>query len=364
LGTNLLQYLTTSAETREEEIDLTSVRGNYFFNEMKRRRKHFFKDIDKKVTEEDQLINEKHAVRQQIRSLVELMVQHPKVSGERRISKVRDVNSSPPVRDVSLYPFSLCALTPATPYTIKLQEDVHHYMQHVIPQLDSFQTSQLLGDQPTTAVSFPTGQATTASDYPVVNSLVPTHLTLSNPISVMRLPSQAQTLPPCQLISPLVNHDSNTRGDYFHFAKLQNPVQKMLESLNVTDALNASDLIKFLRTLVRLRLMTPAFRMSTAHILQMVYPVTKGTLASKTLASIHSGDTLDVYHELILPFFITSRTMLPLLNAHYYRRQSKDEPLATYVADIKFSSRYRSVCCGPEHSRWIASRSEEQFSRL
>jgi hypothetical protein len=27
--------------------------------------------------------------------------------------------------------------------------------------------------------------------------------------------------------------------------------------------------------------------------------------------------------------------MLPLLNAHYYRRQSKDEPLATYVADIK-----------------------------
>jgi hypothetical protein len=32
LGTNRLQYLTTS-ETRVEEIDLMSVRGKYFFNE-------------------------------------------------------------------------------------------------------------------------------------------------------------------------------------------------------------------------------------------------------------------------------------------------------------------------------------------
>jgi hypothetical protein len=50
----------------------------------KRRRKDFFKDIDKKVTEEeDQLINGKHAVRKQIRSLVGLMVRHQEVAEER-----------------------------------------------------------------------------------------------------------------------------------------------------------------------------------------------------------------------------------------------------------------------------------------
>jgi hypothetical protein len=108
----------------------------------------------------------------------------------------------------------------------------------------------------------------------------------------------------------------------------------MLESLNVTDGLDVFDLVKFIRTLVRLRLMAPAFRMSTAHILQMVYPYTKGPLASKTLAAIHSGDMLDRYHEQILSF-IPPRTMLPLLNIHYYRWQRKDEPLATYVRTLR-----------------------------
>jgi hypothetical protein len=219
--------------------------------------------------------------------------------------------------------------------TLKLPEDVHQYVQHIIAQLDSFQKSQLPGEQPTTAVSYPTVQPPPASDFQLVDSQVPTHLTVSNPTAVTCLPSQVQSLSPSQLISPLINHDSNTRGDYFHFAKLPNPVQKMLESLNVTDGLNVSDLVKFLRTLVHLRLMAPAFCMSTAHILHMVYPYTSGPIASKTLATIHSGDTLDVYHEQILAFFIPPRTRLPLLNALYYRRQNKNEPLATYVADIK-----------------------------
>jgi hypothetical protein len=65
----------------------------------------------------------------------------------------------------------------------------------------------------------------------------------------------------------------------------------MLESLHVTGGLNVFELIKFLRALVCLRLMAPAFRMFTAHILQIVYAFTKGPLASKTLTAIHSGDT-------------------------------------------------------------------------
>jgi hypothetical protein len=198
-----------------------------------------------------------------------------------------------------------------------LQEEVHRYMQHMIAQVDSLQKSQFPGTQPITAVSFPTGQGAPASDFKFADPHVTTHLTLCNPTPVTRSPSQAQTLPPSQLISPLVNDGSNTWGGLFHFANLPNVVQKVLESLHVTDGLNVSELIKFVRALVRLRLMAPAFHMSTAYILQIVYAFTKGPVASKTLAAIHSGDTLDSYHEHVVTFFIPPRAMLPLLNAHY-----------------------------------------------
>jgi hypothetical protein len=104
--------------------------------------------------------------------------------------------------------------------TVKLQEEVHQYMQHMIAQVDSLQKSQFPGDQPTTAVSFLTGQGAPASDFKVVDPQVPTHLTLSNPTPVTRSYSQAQTLPPGQLISSLVNDSSNTWGGFFHFMNL------------------------------------------------------------------------------------------------------------------------------------------------
>lgn len=56
LGTSDLQCITT-AETRKEELNLNLVRGNYHFNEIKRRRTNFFYDIDQKGTEKDLSIN-------------------------------------------------------------------------------------------------------------------------------------------------------------------------------------------------------------------------------------------------------------------------------------------------------------------
>ncbi|XP_033608450.1 uncharacterized protein LOC111867123 isoform X2 [Cryptotermes secundus] len=57
LGTSNLQCIATSAETRKEKLNLNIVRGNYHFNEIKRRRTNFFYDIDEKGTEKDLLIS-------------------------------------------------------------------------------------------------------------------------------------------------------------------------------------------------------------------------------------------------------------------------------------------------------------------
>jgi hypothetical protein len=110
LGTSYLQCITTSAETREEELNLTLVRGNYHFNEIKRRRTNFFHDIDEKGTEKNPLINNdgneddeiskmskppNYIVRGQFGSPdAELMVQHSKVKAVGQAIKTEKMTGS------------------------------------------------------------------------------------------------------------------------------------------------------------------------------------------------------------------------------------------------------------------------------
>jgi hypothetical protein len=124
-------------------------------------------------------------------------------------------------------------------------------------------------------------------------------------------------------------------GAPFAFAKLANPIEKMLADLGITDGLDVGTLLKFLRVLVRLRDLVGMSRFPPSQILQVFYGFTKGALASKTIAAIHRGDTLDAYHHDVLAFFIPPRAMLPLLQSEYFRPQRPGEPLSVYVANIK-----------------------------
>ena len=121
----------------------------------------------------------------------------------------------------------------------------------------------------------------------------------------------------------------------FVFAKLPNPVQQMFQGLPVTDGLDLSQLINFLRVLVRSSHILTVFQVPPVHVLQGFYGFTKGALASKTFDAIRRGDTLQAYHESILEFFIPTRAMLPLISSHYLRAQRANEPLAAYITDIK-----------------------------
>jgi hypothetical protein len=128
--------------------------------------------------------------------------------------------------------------------------------------------------------------------------------------------------------------DSLTRlGAPCVFAKLPHPIQKMFENFPVTEGLQVDSLIRFLRVLVRIRYMAPAFNIATPQILQILYGHTKGPLASKTMAAIHRGYTLEAYHGDVLASFIPPHAMLPLLNSLYYRPHGFEEDLSDYIAD-------------------------------
>jgi hypothetical protein len=55
--------------------------------------------------------------------------------------------------------------------------------------------------------------------------------------------------------------------------------------------------------------MAPAFGTITPQLLQIFYGHTKGLLASKTMAAIYRGDTLEAYHQDVLALFIPPRVM-------------------------------------------------------
>jgi hypothetical protein len=127
----------------------------------------------------------------------------------------------------------------------------------------------------------------------------------------------------------------STHTTPFVFAKLPNPLQKLLVDLPVADGLDNGMLLKWLRVLIRMRNMSGGSRVLHSEILHILYGFTKGALSYRTLAAIHRGDTLDVYHRDVLAFFIPSRVMTPLLLSEYFRPRRPGESLAAYVTDIR-----------------------------
>jgi hypothetical protein len=133
----------------------------------------------------------------------------------------------------------------------------------------------------------------------------------------------------------LLGSHGNTYATPFAFAKLPNPVQKLLQDFPVADGLEVGTLLTWLRVLISIRDMNGALGTFQTQILHILYGFTKGVLASRTLSAIHRGGTLDVYHRDVLAFFIPTRVMTPLLLAEYFRPQRSGESLAAYVTDIK-----------------------------
>jgi hypothetical protein len=121
----------------------------------------------------------------------------------------------------------------------------------------------------------------------------------------------------------------------FVFAKLPNPVHSMFTNLAVTDGFQPDNLINFLRIVVRIRSVAPAFGLSNTQVLQIFYGYTKGPLASKTMVAMHQAYALEAYHEDVLVSFIPPRLRLPVLNSLYYCPQRAEERLSDYVTDIK-----------------------------
>jgi hypothetical protein len=122
---------------------------------------------------------------------------------------------------------------------------------------------------------------------------IPSELARSEALAAPCSQVSAQSPSPGQIQAVPVGDNLTRLGAPYVFAKIPNPVQKMFEKLPVTDVLQVSSLIIFLRVLVRMQYMSPAFGISTPQLLQIFYGHTKRFLASKTIAAIHRGDTLE-----------------------------------------------------------------------
>jgi hypothetical protein len=144
---------------------------------------------------------------------------------------------------------------------------------------------------------------------------IPSELARSEVLAAPCSQVSAQLPSPSQIQAVLIGNNLTGLGAPYIFAKISNPVQKMFEKLPVTDNLQVGSLISFVRVLVWMQYMSPVFSISTPQLLQIFYGHTKGLLASKTIAAIYRGDTLEAYHQDILASFIPPRVMLPLLNS-------------------------------------------------
>jgi hypothetical protein len=83
----------------------------------------------------------------------------------------------------------------------------------------------------------------------------------------------------------------NVLGAFFTFAKLPSPIQKILVDLRITDGLDVDMLLKFLRVLVRLRVLAGRTQTPASQTLQVLYDFTTVALATKTVAATDRGDT-------------------------------------------------------------------------
>jgi hypothetical protein len=210
----------------------------------------------------------------------------------------------------------------------EFQDKLHHSVAKIVDELRTAGYIQPDQDQITgTSLSCLTEGR---SVYHIANDLARSKLPAA-PFSHFN----AQLPPSSQFQAIPIDNNSTRLGAPCVFAKISNRIQKMFENFPFTDGLQVDSLISFLRVLVRIRYMAPAFDISTSQLLQICYGYTKGLLASKTMAAIYRGDTLEAYHQDVLASFIPPRVMLPLSNSFYYRPQRSEDHLSDYIADIK-----------------------------
>lgn len=116
------------------------------------------------------------------------------------------------------------------------------------------------------------------------------------------------------------------------FNKLPNPLEKYLAQIPTTDGLNISDLLLFLRNLVKIRQETT---LNIQDLYQLLPSYCQGPLLSKVLSARKNNLNLDQLHTDILATFVPVTLKVKLTQDYVYRPQLVHEPLSGYISEVK-----------------------------
>ncbi|XP_039284238.1 uncharacterized protein LOC120351356 [Nilaparvata lugens] len=116
------------------------------------------------------------------------------------------------------------------------------------------------------------------------------------------------------------------------YNKLQNPVESLLKELPVTDGLTVETLLKFLGVALKIR---SQFGVSNSHLFQLLQPFAVGPLGERLNFAINSNISFDQFHKGILQYFIPQRLLSAIERERFYRLQSSQEPLCSYIVSIR-----------------------------
>lgn len=124
-------------------------------------------------------------------------------------------------------------------------------------------------------------------------------------------------------------------GSMEAFCKLPNPFLSILQH---TGELTIDDIPKMIDVLwltVRLQDQAEVLHLPQPYILQILYPLSRGSFSRIIGDAIRNGDSMCAFRKRILDGCVPGRCRNELLNKFFYRVQRIGEPFRQYVEDIR-----------------------------
>lgn len=119
------------------------------------------------------------------------------------------------------------------------------------------------------------------------------------------------------------------------FNKMSNPIEKLLNKFEITNGLDVSQLLLFLRNLSELRNQS---NLTTNQIYELLPGYTTQPLLNKVLECRNISCDLDLLHSQIITTFLPITLREKLKQDLVFRPQKPQEPLSIYISEIKINS--------------------------
>lgn len=147
------------------------------------------------------------------------------------------------------------------------------------------------------------------------------------------------------------------------YSTIKNPVQDLIKNLSLTDGLNVSQLLDFLRVTIKIK---KCGLLSDNNLLILLMPYVSGPLLDKVQCAIKQNFSFDIFHQDLINTFIPSRLFFQLQQELFYRLQKTNEPFSFFIQSIKDSAELLKLKVdeGAIVSTIIEGLSPEERSRL